>query len=296
MENLEKNFISLAEATKFCKYSQPYLNLRIRQGKLKAVKFGRNWMTTKEWLEDYLKKIESQKKNYISLAEATGFCSYSLPYLNLRIRQGKLRAVKLGRNWMTTKEWLEDYLKKIEQYEKATGKISFRKLKTEFHSGPSDLAAIGGAKIKSFVFPQKIIAVIAIIGIVSSIFCGAIIFNNKHMLSTGLVKNLSAQTLQFVETTFSNYFSFLIDKASKFAEGVFKWPKYFSLAPPIKDQGSVVVPSTSEDGNLKIKIQNSFSDEVKVEPVDDTSGYITPVFDDKNGDKYLYMMVPIDKK
>ncbi|MCX6759881.1 MAG: hypothetical protein NTW46_00875, partial [Candidatus Nealsonbacteria bacterium] len=110
MENSNKNFISLADATKYCRYSQPYLNLRIRQGKLKAVKLGRNWMTTKEWLEDYLKKIENQKKNYISLAEATRFCSYSLPYLNLRIRQGKLKAVKLGRNWMTTKEWLDEYL------------------------------------------------------------------------------------------------------------------------------------------------------------------------------------------
>ena len=116
------------------------------------------------------------------------------------------------------------------------------------------------------------------------------------MMPAGVVKNLSAQTLQFVETTFSNYFSFLIDKASKFAEGLFKWQKYFSLAPSIKDQGSVVVPSTSEDENIKKKIQSSFSDEVKVEPVDDTSGYIIPVFDEKNGDKYLYMMVPVDKK
>ncbi|MCX6760284.1 MAG: hypothetical protein NTW46_02995, partial [Candidatus Nealsonbacteria bacterium] len=227
---------------------------------------------------------------------------------NLRIRQGKLKAVKLGRNWMTTKEWLDEYLKKIEKYEKETGRIFIKKIKPKFQEQPitskkeginigsSDLMAIGGVKIKSFLFPQKIIAVLAIIGIASSFFCGAIILNDKYILPSGLVKNLSAQTLQFIETTFSNYFSFLFDKASKFAEGIFKWPKYFSLAPPIKDQGSVVVPSTSEDGNLKIKIQNSFSDEVKVEPIDDTSGYIIPVFDDKSGDKYLYMMVPIDKK
>jgi hypothetical protein len=55
---------------------------------------------------------EGQNKNYISLQEATKFCSYSQKYLNLRVRQGKLRAVKIGRNWVTKKEWIDEYVKK----------------------------------------------------------------------------------------------------------------------------------------------------------------------------------------
>jgi len=50
---MTKGYISLKEATKHCPYSQDYLKLRARQGKLKAVKMGRNWFTTKEWLEEY---------------------------------------------------------------------------------------------------------------------------------------------------------------------------------------------------------------------------------------------------
>lgn len=50
-------YISLKEATKYCNYSQDYLKLRAWQGKLKAVKIGRNWTTTKKWLQDYLTKI-----------------------------------------------------------------------------------------------------------------------------------------------------------------------------------------------------------------------------------------------
>ena len=50
-------YISLKEATKYCNYSQDYLKLRARQGKLKAIKIGRNWATTKGWLQDYLTKI-----------------------------------------------------------------------------------------------------------------------------------------------------------------------------------------------------------------------------------------------
>lgn len=57
-------YISLAEAAKYlgC-YSQEYLSLRARQGKLKAVKFGRNWKTTKEWLREYLIHTEEFKNN-----------------------------------------------------------------------------------------------------------------------------------------------------------------------------------------------------------------------------------------
>ncbi|MFH1714134.1 MAG: hypothetical protein ABH831_00880 [Candidatus Nealsonbacteria bacterium] len=53
-----KEYISLQEATKYCNYSQEYLSLRARYGKLKAVKFGRNWVTKKDWLFEYLKNVE----------------------------------------------------------------------------------------------------------------------------------------------------------------------------------------------------------------------------------------------
>ncbi len=48
-------------------------------------------------------------EKYISLKEATKYCPYSSDYLKLRARQNKLRAVKMGRNWFTTREWLEMY-------------------------------------------------------------------------------------------------------------------------------------------------------------------------------------------
>ena len=55
-------YISLKEATKYCNYSQDYLKLRAWQGKLKAIKIGRNWVTTKEWLRDYLAKTLDMRR------------------------------------------------------------------------------------------------------------------------------------------------------------------------------------------------------------------------------------------
>lgn len=62
MENKKENYISLREATKYCSYSQEYLSLRARQGKLKARKIGRNWFTKKEWLQEYLEKVGKKNK------------------------------------------------------------------------------------------------------------------------------------------------------------------------------------------------------------------------------------------
>ena len=57
----KEEYISLTEATKYCNYSQEYLSLRARQGKLKAEKIGRNWTTKKEWVEEYFGKTNSEK-------------------------------------------------------------------------------------------------------------------------------------------------------------------------------------------------------------------------------------------
>ena len=114
----EKRYISLAVASSLCQYSQEYLSLRARQGKLKAVKRARKWVTTKEWLQEYVEKHEAFVKGqssirYISLKQASDLCQYSQEYLSLRARQRRLKALKKDRNWVTTKKWLAEYLEKI---------------------------------------------------------------------------------------------------------------------------------------------------------------------------------------
>jgi hypothetical protein len=61
-------YISLTEASKLCNYSQEYLSLRARQGKLRAVKLGRNWVTTKEWLSEYLESVATSQTDEVMIA------------------------------------------------------------------------------------------------------------------------------------------------------------------------------------------------------------------------------------
>src|SRR5581483_6925575 len=53
------NFISLSEASKQTGYHQVYLGFLCRQGKLKGFKIGRNWVTTKDALDEFLKGFKN---------------------------------------------------------------------------------------------------------------------------------------------------------------------------------------------------------------------------------------------
>jgi len=61
---MDQNYISLSEAAKLTNYSQDYISLLCRQKKLKGTKIGRNWVTTKQWLEEYTEKTKG--KNIVS--------------------------------------------------------------------------------------------------------------------------------------------------------------------------------------------------------------------------------------
>lgn len=51
----------MAEAAKEWKVSQDYLRFLIFKKKLKGVKFGRNWVTKREWLEEYFQNVRTRK-------------------------------------------------------------------------------------------------------------------------------------------------------------------------------------------------------------------------------------------
>ena len=56
--------MTLREAADLCSYSPEYLSLLARTGKLEAVKFGRNWMTSREALNEYIENHgQDQKKS-----------------------------------------------------------------------------------------------------------------------------------------------------------------------------------------------------------------------------------------
>ena len=60
----ENYFLTLSDASKITGYTPEHLNLLCRKGILKGKKFGRNWHTTREWINEFLflPKVAYKKK------------------------------------------------------------------------------------------------------------------------------------------------------------------------------------------------------------------------------------------
>ena len=76
--------------------------------------------------------LPGTKIELLSLKEAAQLSPYSADYLNLLARKGKIKCVKLGRDWVVSKQDLHDYLKhqegasrsKLRQLNRYINKIS----------------------------------------------------------------------------------------------------------------------------------------------------------------------------
>lgn len=64
-----------------------------------------------------IKRLKKNKK-YISLQEAAWIYGCTQKHMNLMARQGKLKAIKMGRNWFTTFKWLNEYIELTERKKK----------------------------------------------------------------------------------------------------------------------------------------------------------------------------------
>jgi len=60
-KNRKENFLPLLKLSKSSPYSEKYLNLLARQGKIEAYKEKRNWLTTKEAVEEYVKNRKRKR-------------------------------------------------------------------------------------------------------------------------------------------------------------------------------------------------------------------------------------------
>lgn len=287
-EKITENYISLLEATKHCKYSQPYLNLRIRQGKLRAVKFGRNWMTTKEWLEEYLLKVESYKNGKIYLENQNKKSSYTNePSVNNAILY---KDIVFPKKNIAEKNNIKFFARFAYISLAAISIVLF-----------SVFAIKSSNNIIVKNFSDAALNVVKV-----SLNSTGIAFNKlAEADKLGIIEYMKDICIKYADWSKSkiNFFAELFKNVSNKLTYYFKslsniWSKEKSIADNNKtsqnNDGLVVVPSSNDDESLKEKIKVSFSDEVNIEPTDNSSGYVIPIFKEGFGEKYMYMLVPVN--
>ena len=63
---------------------------------------------------------KNSEVEFIDLKEAAKLFGYTQHHFGLLCRQGKLRSKRIGKKWMTRKEWIEKYLSSVEENYKKT--------------------------------------------------------------------------------------------------------------------------------------------------------------------------------
>src|SRR3989344_8094531 len=105
-KKLPSQWISIQEATRHAPYSQEYLSLLARRGKIFAKKIGRNWYTTHEALECYISEqallspVSKQFSSTVELASAPSNLLEEFKRLNPQVfgenQKQELRNTKQG--------------------------------------------------------------------------------------------------------------------------------------------------------------------------------------------------------
>ena len=254
-------------------------------------------------------KEAKNRSEYISLKEATKYCSYSQDYLSLRARQGKLKAVKIGRNWVTKKEWVEQYLKNLKSFPKKRKKSSAQ------YSQVQNKIPFSELQKKNLILGFRVLVVMNILLMVGILF---FLWKNQTEYALGQIKDnylskeiaialVSEDPSASAFETFQEFSIWLKEKLlvlgdyiSQIPSFVFSKPEKEKLAKEIQEsktkEGIVVVSSDLKKEEIERKIKKAFSDKVKIEPKDETSGIIIPLFKTKKEQKYLYIMVPVEEQ
>lgn len=324
---MEKNeqYISLQEAARHCEYSQEYLSLRARQGKLKALKIGRNWVTKKEWIEDYLKNFNNKNgQNFISqkipeismklkefsLLPKEKFSFPTIKQYSFLNRKFSIPFVKHQPVSITTKEFY---------FSRKRTPLFFKKIRFDFARILLVVFLISGGFFIFQNFETKNFLKQSAADISKDVFLIAKTMDLKDVQAASAtafkeygewlldsLKNLPINIAKgylaadkFVEKKLKGGYKLLVDflnsKKELVKENVSPLSKEFSQEKT--KEGMVVLPYEGEKKTEEIanKVKDSFSDEVKVEIKDESSGIITPIFrEQKEGDKYFYVLVPLN--
>lgn len=266
----------------------------------------------------------SEKNNFLTLKETAKIYGYTQHHLGLLCRQGKLKNKRTGKNWFTTKEWIDEYLLGLQEYYKngdfhytnSAAKIKIEAQKAEVEK--KEEAPILVEPRRPFLRPGfKFALGLSIILLIFSFFRNNDIklsppryFNGDEIVSS-LGINFSS-----VWKEVRSEFESLGNQIKSYAQGLGRkiklafYAKYFGKEerqkiseaepgdfeePKVRD-GLVVIPGAKDEDRIKT-IKESFSDEIIVKPDDEIgdSGIIQPIFKKIKGEEYIYVMVPAKK-
>ncbi|MEA2097670.1 MAG: helix-turn-helix domain-containing protein [Patescibacteria group bacterium] len=270
MSSANINYISLNEAANLTNYSQEYISLLCRQKKLKGTKIGRNWVTTKEWVENYINKTKGSGENVISV----------------KIKNAEKQLVSnISRS--STKFCDKNESKVLEHKERATC------------SSDEQVNLFPYTEKSILVFFRRIILVTFIVGI---FVIGLVLFPSRILHSVKLMFSETEKVMAVASFNLNSFLSSFNENQTKERLEIVTGVKTFvdgednnETEDQKTNEGIMIIPLEGEidsEENQKFieKLSSSFSDDVNVSPSEDgVSGTITS--QENPDDNYIYLNV-----
>jgi len=277
MNNLEANYISLHEAAKLTNYSQDYISLLCRQKKVKGIKIGRNWVTTKEWVQGYINRTKGSGQNVISV----------------RVEDGTETEDKTEKKEIVNTKENESNNLEQEKHCKSLSPIKAYQSQAK-NSIPGEF--ILASFLASFV----------VIGFISFNLYSSTINQSLSEYSKIIQDTKSVKYLSGLLSSDLNLNDILKNEKGRVAGVKDSDENDDTISDEKNDltneemKGLVVVPlegniNSQENRELIKNISSSFSDDVIINPSEDgASGVITS--ENNPEDNYLYLMVPVNEE
>jgi len=309
-----KKYISSKQASKVTGYTSDYIGQLCRGGKVEARRVGRSWFIAEESILNYEKEI-SVKVSEMAEARLRHPTQIDKPafesgYELLKYEPpNKTNSEPLIPPINKPKEELKKTQLEAEVVTKKISKLNIgSKDKNKYHRYPRMLSwSLKGMAVSVLLFTLGYgLGQGEMVNYIAKSFSegqrnlATVISSNNQSEDDGITKSLigSINKIAIAEYKLVNKIFGKDLNEVKMIEVPCSVDDVESCEEDVMN-AIAVVPSTgskTEDEKIKTTIQESFSDEVKIwSDENGTSGIIQPVFKKSVGDKFIYMMVPVDK-
>lgn len=291
-----QELISSSEASLLSGYSTEYIARLCRRGDIEARRVGRAWYVVDASLKQHLLKRDGViaedtaaplAQNFLPADQAGKSVGYSGDYVSKLCREGAISCSKVGRVWHAQVESLRQFeglqSAKIEEKKLSLTEVR-RKEYQDKQRARKIFEVVTGRSFVTFFAKQGIMGSFAI-----ALFVLATAFGSVQLQHNRLIERVG----DAASTAAASVYGIGHLQEVQVANTMDSLAKVDGSSVKSESLGMVVLPGSDAKGVENIK--ESFSDEVVVSQKDSTTGVITPVFKNSEGEEYLYLMVPIDQ-
>ncbi len=304
-----KNYISARRAARVMNYAQDYIGQLCRSGKIDCRMVGRSWFVTEESLiahresaidatDERASKMLKKKFTAKVIPEVSAIPSLIPESIPSPIIPEKTEISSLkyeSHNGPTLPEIKKRVPEKFNINNIFDKPVYETPIVAVTHSAIASPISINKLPSKSSLLLVAIAVVIA--------------FTGYTLSSSSITTSRTGAFISYSQASVGTFFSNLFGNVSSYFASYFNFNNNKGLADnnvkknlsesvsDARSNGIAIIPSSNSikaDEEEKIRVRDTFSDEVKVKADDSgTAGIITPVFKKTNGDDFLYVLVPV---